>query len=93
MTATQIEHVAHDAAGCDGWTPETPQSVSRERVLELVASLGIDPQQTRSLAINPDAIEAEVYAVKDGNRYWEGDNWGGGNDVQAATHRVTIPIA
>jgi hypothetical protein len=50
-------------------------------------SLGIDPTQTRSLTFEPQAIYAEVFALKDGNRYWDG-----GSDHRIATHRIAIPI-
>ncbi|HEY9375021.1 hypothetical protein [Streptomyces sp.] len=65
-----------------------PESIPRARILELIKSLGIDPKETLSLRFEPHAIHAEVRALKDGNRYWDG-----GPEERLATHCIAIPIA
>lgn len=83
-----IVHVAHEPKGCDVWIPGAPKSIPRARVLELIESLGIDPKETRSLRFEPEAVHVEVYALRDGSRYW-----GGSSDKLAARHWIVIPIA
>ncbi|HEX4818500.1 MAG TPA: hypothetical protein VFV66_37660 [Nonomuraea sp.] len=80
-------HYAHEPTGCDAWIPGVPKSVSRARMIQLIESLGIDPRRTRSLRFQREAIYVEVYALKDGNPYWDG-----GPTEEAATHRIAIAI-
>lgn len=70
--------------------PGIPESIPRARVVELVEALGLDPKQLRGLRLEPHALYVEVYARKDGNRFWDGA-WR--PDSQVATHRIAIPIA
>ncbi len=83
-----MQHYAHNESGCDTWIPGVPTNIPRARVLELVKSLGFDPHQTKALCFEPYAVYAEVYALKDGQRYWDG-----GPIEEAATHRLAIPIS
>jgi hypothetical protein len=70
--------------------PGIPENIQRARVVELINALGIDVKQLRALRIEPRAVHAEVYALKDGNRFWDGA-WQ--PDSRVATHHITIPIA
>lgn len=67
--------------------PGVPESIPRSRVVELVKSLGIDPAELVDFDLKPEALYVQVYAQRDGNRYWDG-----GADHVAATHRIAIPI-
>lgn len=67
--------------------PGIPESIPRARVAGLLEALGIDPKQMLSLRIEPFAIHVEVYALKDGNRYWDS-----GADKKGAAHMIAIPI-
>lgn len=61
-----------------------PEEISREKYCDLVKSLGIDPLQVYFLEFHPDCIKAEVYALRDGERYVSG--------TRIATHRLSIPV-
>ncbi|MGP4092950.1 hypothetical protein [Nonomuraea sp. KM90] len=82
-------NVAHEPTGCDGWIPGVPKTVPRARIAELIEALGLDVQHLRGLRIEPHAVYAEVYALKDGGRFWDGA-WQ--PDSQPARHRFAIPI-
>lgn len=82
-----IVHIAYEPTGCDVWIPGVPKTVRRALVVELIKALGIDPKQLYSLSLEPNAVYAEVYALKDGGRYWDG-----GPEQKAATHSIAIPI-
>jgi hypothetical protein len=85
----QEQDVVYGPDGCDAWIPGVPKSVPRARVLELIEALGLDIHKLRGLRIEPNAIYAEVYAFKDGARFWDGA-WR--PDAQVATHRIAIAI-
>lgn len=67
-------------------TIEAPTSISREAVLDFVRSLGIDPEHTLSLTIDPSRVELVMWATNDeGKRYChpKGD---------VATHTISMEI-
>lgn len=84
-----MQHLDHEATGCAEWIPGVPKSVARSRILELIDALGLDTKQLRGLRIEANAIYAEVYALKDGHRFWDG-SWR--PDAQSATHCIVIPF-
>lgn len=65
-----------------------PNSIPRARVIELIEALGLNPREMQSLRMERDAVYVELYALQDGNRFWDG-----GPDKRAAAHRIVIPIA
>lgn len=75
-------------SGCDVDIPGIPDSIPRARVLAFIESLGIDPKEARNLRFQPDAVHVEMYALRDGCRYWDGDS-----KEKAVTHHIAIPIA
>lgn len=70
--------------------PGIPAAVARERVLALVKSLGIDPDQVYRLEFSATSIYAEVFALgPEGHRY---PDQRPGHEDQYAMHRVSIKI-
>ena len=48
--------------------PGIPETISREKYVELIEALGIDPSAICSLRLLRDGIECEVFAKNDGRR-------------------------
>ena len=68
---------------------EAPSSISRDRLIEWLADMGIDAGLIRSVHIERGGISIESYAVDaDGHRFAVGL----GDDARSATHTVVIPI-
>lgn len=62
-----------------------PESISRAEMVSLLARIGIDASQARSVRFDRDWIEAEVYALDD-----EGRKFAVGDEI--AINRIVISI-
>ena len=68
---------------------EAPSSISRDRLIEWLAELGIDAGCIRSVLIERGGISVETYATDaEGHRFAVGL----ADDMRSATHTVVIPI-
>jgi hypothetical protein len=68
-------------------TIEAPTTISRERVLDFIRSLGIDPDTAISLMIDPSRVELVMFATnEEGKRFCHPD----GND--AAKHTISLEM-
>lgn len=65
-----------------------PESISREVVLQLIRSLGLEPRGLRSLRFGRECIEAEVLAERPGS----GRRFLAEDGISVAVHKVSIPI-
>lgn len=62
-----------------------PESITREQMVEWLASIGIDASHVRLLRVATDGIVVESYALDpSGRRFAMGD--------EVATHKVSIRI-
>lgn len=70
--------------------PEVPAYVTRERILDLIRGLGINPDEVAGMSFAHDAVNVEVFANYQPRSVptwrWTPDG------KEAATHRLTIPI-
>lgn len=66
---------------------DAPSVISRDRVMEFVRSLGINPDQTVSLTIDPTRVELVLFATNEDGKHFCHP---GGNDV--ATHTIALEI-
>lgn len=67
--------------------PGVPESIPRTQMLEMLASLGLDPKDLISFRVEWNAITAEVFALNEKGSRYVAD----GSD-SIATHSIAIPI-
>lgn len=66
--------------------PGVPETITQEKVYDLIKSLGMDPKEVCALRFDPIGIHVEVYARDaNGNRFTAD-----GKDL--AMHKLTIRI-
>lgn len=71
-------------------TVDAPESITRERLFEWLADLGIEAKGVQRVVIERGGVSIEAYATDaNGKRYVVGST---DEDMRVATHTVVIPI-
>ena len=69
--------------------PGVADQIERGKLIEMFKLMGIDPKELYSMTVYPEGVEVEIYALKNGSRYWVTDKDG---EPRVAKHRLSIPI-
>lgn len=68
--------------------PGIPQSIARSKVVDLITSLGIDPNEITEdgVTLGCYSVTVDVYSTRDGTHRYAND------DGTVAIHSITIPV-
>lgn len=73
--------------------PGVVDQVERSKLLEFITGLGLDYEHLREISIYNNEIVVEIFALKDGQRYFVPDPMDDSpNGGHVAVHRISIPV-